>query len=69
MKDFLGNEVKIGDKVVFVLLVRGSQLEQGAVINLTPKGITVEFEDERKYEAIKTRKISRLSNQFVKVSL
>lgn len=69
MKDFLGKEVYIGDKIVFVLLVRGSQLEQGTVKNLTPKGVTVEFEDEREYGPIKTRKISRLRDQFIKVSL
>lgn len=46
MTDFLGNEIIVGDTVVFATHDCGNlpELRKGTIIKLTPTGATIEFE-------------------------
>ena len=63
MKDFMGQEVVVGDKVAFCLGVAGSLLFHGTIKNLTPKGVTITYMDGVEIS------LSRMSDQFVKLGV
>ena len=44
MKDFRGEEVRIGDKVAFVIAGSHKHLKEGTVSKLTPQQVTVSYE-------------------------
>lgn len=46
MKDYFGNEVFVGDEVVFEI-PNYKQLSTGKIIKFTPKGIRVQYNDDR----------------------
>ncbi len=61
--DKVGNTLRYGDKVAFIAPYF-SHLRVGTVSKVTPGGVTIEY---FKKEGEETVKLSRLSNQVMKV--
>lgn len=66
MKDFLGNELQVGDKVV--CLERDYRnLIRATVVKLTPKMIFVEFTRKTYPDHMVTEEVKCFSDQVVKI--
>lgn len=66
MKDFLGNELKVGDKVV-CLEKDYKNLIHATVVKLTEKTIFVEF-TRRAFPGVdRTETVKRFSDQVIKI--
>lgn len=68
MKDYIGQELKVGDKVVFVRQ-HYTSLAKGTIVKFTPKAAKIRFEDEDKdfFNSDKALHI-KFSAQIIKVS-
>ena len=66
MKDFLNNELKVGDKVV-CLEKDYKNLIHATVVKLTPKMIIVEFTRRAFPDRLVTEQVKRFSDQVVKI--
>ena len=66
MKDFLGNELQVGDKVV-CLEKDYKNLIKATVVKLTEKTIFVEFTRRAFSDRMVTETVKRFSDQVVKI--
>lgn len=68
MKDYIGQELKLNDKVVFVRQ-HYTSLAKGTIVKFTPKGARIRFEDANKdcFNSDKNLHI-KYSDQIIKVS-
>lgn len=66
MKDFLGNEVKVGDKVA--CLEKGyNNLAMATVVKITPQNMKVKYEGRLAYNTTINLEVLRSPKQAVKV--
>lgn len=67
MKDYIGQELKVGDKVVFVRQ-HYTFLAKGTIVSFTSKGAVVRFEDKHKDYYNSKDFYIKYSAQIIKVS-
>lgn len=65
MKDFLGNDLEIGDEVVFMFLTYRS-LGKGRIVKFTPKTILIEHQHPNLSNY--TTKTKQFPNQVIKIN-